>query len=218
MKKHVLVACEESQRLTVRLRALGINAYSCDILKTSGDHPEWHINQDVLPLLNGFCKFTTQDGTKRKINKRWDAIIAFPPCTYTTNAGAKHLYRNHILNVERYYKGLCGKALLLSILAANCDLIAVENHVPSKIYEFPKYTQMIQPYYFGEETSKKTLLWIKGFPLLEHTNVVVPKVNCHQSNTWFSKGGKDRQINRSKLLPGIADAMANQWGNFILQN
>ena len=70
MKKHVLVACEESQRLTVRLRALGINAYSCDILKTSGDHPEWHINQDVLPLLNGFCKFTTQDGTKRKINKR----------------------------------------------------------------------------------------------------------------------------------------------------
>lgn len=216
MKKHILVACEESQRLTTALRKIGINAYSCDLLETSGEHPEWHIVGDVLPLLNGYCKFTTQDGTKRKISKRWDAIIAFPPCTYTTNAGVKHLYRNHIFNVERYYKGMCGKALILSILHAECDYIAVENPVPSKVFDFPEYTQVIQPYYFGDEFSKKTLLWIKGFPLLQTTNLVEPKENCHDSNTWFSKGGKDRQINRSKLSYGIANAMATQWGNYIL--
>ena len=98
----ILVACEESQAVTIELRRLGHEAYSCDIIECSGGHPEWHIMQDVLPLLNGNCTFQTADLYTHTIDGRWDMIIAFPPCTYTTNAGAKHLFRGHQLNVERF--------------------------------------------------------------------------------------------------------------------
>lgn len=206
----ILVACEESQAVTIELRRLGHEAYSCDIIPCSGGHPEWHIQQDVLPLLNGNCEFDTTDGVHHQIGGRWEMIIAFPPCTKTTNAGAKHLFRGHVLNIPRYFEGLCGKALFEAIRHADCDKIAVENPTPSAIFEYPPPSQAIQPFEFGHPWSKKTLLWLKGLPPLRPTDIVAPKVNCHEAGTWFMRGGKERQKNRSKLCHGFAVAMAEQ--------
>ena len=208
----ILVACEESQTVCTAFRKRGHEAFSCDIIEPSGGHPEWHIMQDVIPLLNGKCEFTTMDGVLHRIDGRWDMIVSFPPCTYTTNAGAKHLYKGHRLNVERYYKGLCGKALFEAIRHADCDRISVENPTPSKIFDYPAPSQTIQPYEFGHPWSKKTLLWLKGLPNLVPTNIVKPEVGCHEAGTWFMRGGKERQKNRSKLCSGFAEAMADQWG------
>lgn len=205
----VLVACEESQTVCKAFRARGHEAYSCDIQEPSGGHPEWHIKGDVLPILNG-GSFTTGGGDVT-IDK-WDLIIAHPPCTKTSNAGAKHLYRGHKLNLRRYYEGLCGKALFDAIWAADCEKLVIENPIPSAVFKFPKATQVIQPWQFGHPCSKKTLLWERGVPILVPTNVVKPKVNCHEAGTWFMKGGKERQKNRSKTFEGIAEAMAEQWG------
>ena len=191
----ILVACEESQRVCIELRKLGHDAYSCDILPCSGGHPEWHLQQDVRPLLN----------------EKWDIIIAFPPCTYLSNAGARHLFPGGILNEERYKKGLLAKELFMSIYNADCPKIAIENPTPSKIYELPEKTQVIQPWQFGHPYSKRTQLWLKGLPKLIPTNIVEVESSCRKAGNWFNKGGKDRQINRSKTFPGIAKAMADQW-------
>ena len=207
----VLVACEESQEVCKAFRARGHEAYSCDLQECSGGHPEWHIKGDCLPLLNGNCEFVTCGGGRTMIDK-WDMIIAHPPCTKTSNAGAKHLWKGHKLNIPRYYEGLCGKALFMAILEADCRKIVVENPMPSAIFDFPKPTQIIQPYEYGHPVSKKTLLWEKGVEPLRPTNIVKPEANCHEAGTWFMKGGKDRQKNRSKTFPGIAWAMAEQWG------
>jgi hypothetical protein len=207
----VLVACEESQEVCKAFRARGHEAYSCDLQDCSGGHPEWHIKGDCLPLLSGNCEFVTCGGSRTIIDK-WDLIIAHPPCTKTSNAGAKHLWKGHKLNIPRYYEGLCGKALFMAILEADCRKIVVENPVPSAIFDFPKPTQIIQPYEYGHPVSKKTLLWEKGVEPLKPTNVVKPEANCHEAGTWFMKGGKERQKNRSKTFPGIARAMAEQWG------
>ena len=191
----ILVACEESQRVCIELRKLGHEAYSCDILPCSGGHPEWHMQQDVIPLLN----------------EKWDMIIAFPPCTYLSNAGARHLFPGGKLNEERYKKGLLAKELFMSIYNADCPKIAIENPTPSKIYELPEKTQVIQPWQFGHPYSKRTQLWLKGLPKLIPTNIVEVESSCRKAGNWFNKGGKDRQINRSKTFPGIAKAMADQW-------
>ena len=151
----VLVACEESQAVCKEFRALGHEAYSCDIEQCSGGHPEWHIMQDVIPLLNGRCSFKTMDGVDHSIDGKWDLIIAHPPCTYLSNAGARWLYAGGELNTERYRKGLNGKEFFMAMLNADCQRIAVENPIPSSIYDLPKYTQVIQPYQFGEPWSKK---------------------------------------------------------------
>jgi hypothetical protein len=151
------------------------------------------------------------DGQAHDIEK-WDLVIAHPPCTKTSNAGAKHLFRGHKLNLKRYYDGLCGKALFMAIWAADVDRLVIENPTPSKIFDFPKPTQAIQPYEYGHPVSKKTLLWERGVPPLKPTNIVDPLANCHEAGTWFMKGGKERQKNRSKTFQGIADAMAEQWG------
>ena len=191
----ILVACEESQRVCIELRKLGHEAYSCDILPCSGIHPEWHLQQDVIPLLK----------------EKWDMIIAFPPCTYLSNAGARHLYKGGKLNEERYKKGLLAKELFMAIYNADCPKIAIENPTPSKIFELPEKTQVIQPWQFGHPYSKRTQLWLKGLPKLIPTNIVEVESSCRKAGNWFNKGGKDRQINRSKTFPGIAKAMAEQW-------
>jgi hypothetical protein len=201
----VLVACEESQAVTIELRKLGHEAYSCDIQPCSGGHPEWHLQQDVTPLLK----------------EDWDMIIAFPPCTYLSNAGACRLYpRKGELNLERYKKGLEAKEFFMMFYNANCPRIAIENPVSSTIFNMPKHTQEIQPYMFGHPYTKKTRLWLRGLPLLKPTNIVEPIGPYCPSGTGrkdrtkygYAKRGEDAK-NRSKTFPGIAKAMAEQWGN-----
>jgi len=202
----VLVACEESQRVCLEFRKRGHEAYSCDILPCSGGHPEWHIQGDVMPLLE----------------QEWDMIIAFPPCTYLSNAGACRLYpKKGQLDKERYAKGLEAKDFFMAFLNADCPRIAVENPVSSKVFDMPPHTQQIQPYQFGHPYTKKTRLWLKGLPKLESTDEVEPigPYVCGNSEIWkkqAAKGavvGKEKSAkHRSKTFPGIAKAMAEQWG------
>lgn len=150
MKKlKVLVACEESQAVTIELRKLGHEAYSCDVLPCSGGHPEWHLQQDVIPLLE-------QD---------WDMILAFPPCTYLTAAGACRMYPTKgNIDENRYKLALEAKDFFMMFLNANCKHIAVENPRPLKVVDLPIESQRIQPYMFGEPYTKLTyLLMAKGF-------------------------------------------------------
>lgn len=210
----LLVACEESQRVCTAFREKGHEAYSCDIIECSGGHPEWHIKADVLPLLNGNCKFTTMDGKEREINGKWDMIIAHPPCTYLSNAGARHLYPKGILNIERFKKGEKAAMFFMKIWEADCEKICVENPIPSKCFMLPNYTQTIQPYEYGHPFKKKTCLWLKKIPMLQPTNIL-PKEQRQSTKiagNWYNTGGKDRQKNRAKTFPGIAKAMAEQWG------
>lgn len=152
----VLIACEESQEVCKAFRARGHEAYSCDIQEPSGGHFEWHILGDCLKAIEG-GQVVTMDGTVHEV-PRWDMIIAFVPCTKTSNAGARHLYKGGKLNLSRYYEGLCGKALFLAVWAADCEKVVIENPTPSKIFDYPKPTQAIQPYEYGHPYSKKTLL------------------------------------------------------------
>lgn len=215
----ILVACEESQAVTIELRKLGHEAYSCDIIDCSGGHPEWHIMQDVLPLVNGRCTFTTMDGGSHTIDGKWDMIIAFVPCTKTSNAGARHLYKGGLLNIPRYYEGLCGKALFLAVWAADCDKVIIENPTPSKVFDYPEPTQAIQPFQFGHPFTKKTLLWERGVDPLVPTNIVEPERTWCPSGSYSGKHNDkhrgmfttDRAKNRSKTFPGVAKAMAEQW-------
>ena len=217
----ILVACEESQAVTIELRKLGHEAFSCDIIKCSGGHPEWHIMQDVLPLLNGDCEFNTMDGERHAISGKWDMIIAHPPCTYLTNAGARWLWAGGKLNEERYKKGMEARKFFMRFIEADCPRIAVENPIPSAVYELPTYTQIIQPYEYGHPNTKKTCLWLKGLPPLQPTEIVKPEKarRFQQKNgkwrysCWEmdQRGGKERARERSKTFPGIAKAMAEQW-------
>lgn len=216
----VLAACEESQRVCTAFRARGHEAYSCDIEPCSGGHTEWHIREDIIRILNGNCSFQTMDGICHRIDGRWDLIIAFPPCTKTSNAGARHLYRGGKLNLQRYYEGMIGKALIDTIRMADCEKIAVENPVPSRVFGFAAPTQVIQPYMFGHPYTKKTLLWLKGLDLLKPTHEVKPERTWCPSGSYSGKHEEkhrgvftaDRARNRAKTFPGIAQAMAEQWG------
>ena len=204
---NILVACEESQRVCEAFRKRGGKAYSCDIIECSGGHPEWHIKQDVLPLLNGNCEFITMDGISHKIVGKWDLIIAHPPCTYLSNAGARFLYPKGVLNEERLAKGMIAKDFFMHFYNADCDRIAIENPIPSKVYGLPPYTQTIQPWMFGHPVQKKTCLWLNGLPELQPTNVVEERQSTKIPGNWFNSGGKERQKNRAKTFPGIAKAM-----------
>lgn len=215
----VLVACEESQAVTVELRNLGHEAYSCDILETSGNHPEWHIQADVLPLLKGGCIFTTMDGEVHSITHCWDMIIGFPPCTYLTNASAVRMRKNGEIVPERYAKAMEAREFFLAILNAPCARVCVENPTPLKIVNLPPYSQAIQPYMFGHPYSKRTCLWLKGLPHLEATNILSqhePYVNggCKDAHGNYRRfqGRKERDPRtRAKTFSGIAKAMATQW-------
>lgn len=219
----VLVACEESQAVTKELRRLGHEAYSCDLLECSGGHPEWHIQGDVLPLLNGRCSFETMDGAEHLIADRWDMIIAHPPCTYLSNAGAARLYRRidgkSYCELERLNKGFDAKEFFMTFYHADVERIAIENPIPSGVYRLPAYSQIVQPFEYGDPYSKKTCLWLKGLPHLSPTNIVEPICS------WVSGGSKKADGSprenkgtpfrdsktRSKTFPGIAKAMAEQW-------
>ena len=217
----ILVACEESQAVTIELRRLGHEAYSCDIQECSGGHPEWHIKGDVLPLLNGDCEFYTMDGERHAISGRWDMIIAHLPCTYLTNAGARWLWAGGKLNEERYKKGMEARKFFMRFIEADCPRIAVENPIPSAVYELPTYTQIIQPYEYGHPHTKKTCLWLKGLSPLQPTKIVKPEKGRRfqqKNGNWRyscwemdQRGGKERARERSKTFPGIAKAMAEQW-------
>lgn len=217
----VLVACEESQEVCKAFRAKGHEAYSCDIEPCSGGHPEWHIQGDAIPLIDGKCSFRTMDGKNHEIDTEWDLLIAHPPCTYLSNAGAARLYpKKGVLNEERYKRGIKAKEFFMKFYNAECERICIENPVASKVYELPKYSQIIQPYEHGHPFSKKTCLWLKGLPKLRPTNVVTENII-----SWVSGGSKDFNGNprknkgtkyrdsktRSKTFPGIAQAMADQW-------
>jgi hypothetical protein len=193
----ILIACEESQTVCKAFRKLGHEAYLCDILPCSGGHPEWHIQGDAI---------------EEAYSGKYDMMIAHPPCTYLTNAGAVHLYPKKILNHDRYLKGMEAKDFFMKLLNAPIDKICVENPIPSKVFELPKYTQTIQPYEHGHPFSKKTCLWLKNLLELKPTNITEERQSTKVVGNWFNKGGKDRQLNRSKTFQGIADAMADQWG------
>lgn len=230
----VLVACEESQTVCKAFRKRGHEAYSCDIMECSGGHPEWHIKGDVLDILNPKeifftdydstqhhlygIEFQTMDGKMYVFAGKWDLIIAHPPCTYFSTAGANWLFRGGKLDEERYKKGLEMKELFLSILNADCRKICVENPVVMKIWELPKHTQEIQPYQFGHPFSKKTRLWLKGLEELKPTDIVEPvakwvscgnKTNREAQNKAVCKAYSNK---RAKTFDGIAEAMAEQWG------
>ena len=201
----VLVACEESQAVCIAFRARGHEAYSCDIIPCSGGHPEWHIQADALELL--------------KI--QWDMIIAFPPCTYLTNAGAVRMRVNGKIVEDRLYKAMKAKDFFLRFLNADCPKICVENPTPMKIVGLPPYTQAIQPWEHGHPYTKRTCLWLKGLQPLMPSNIltegITPYVNggCKDAHGNYRRfqGRKERdQKTRAKTFPGIAKAMAEQWG------
>lgn len=220
---NVLVACEESQRVCIEFLKLGHNAFSCDIQEPSGGRTDRHIHGDVLKVLHG-GEFSTMDGVKHSVDY-WDLIIAHPPCTYLSNAGARHLYKGHKLNEERYAKGLKAKEFFMKFFNADCEHIAVENPIPSKVYELPKYTQIIQPYEYGHPYTKRTCLWLKGLPKLQPTNIVEPIGTYCPSGSYSHKHDqkhkgvftKDRAKNRSKTFEGIAKAMAEQWSKYLCE-
>lgn len=237
---NVLIACEESQRVCTEFRKIGHNAFSCDIQEPSGGHPEWHILGDVLEVLNpklvsrkhscvhitsGEIRFETMDGTEHCVEGRWDLIIAHPPCTYLTVTG------NRWFSVEKYGKRAIERAekrkeavdFFMKFVHADCERIAIENPVGYMSTEYCRPTQIIQPYEYGDPVSKKTCLWLFGLPKLQPTKKVAyskdSKGHSGSAIHAVDENGKILGWNdpktakiRSKTFPGIAKAMAEQWG------
>lgn len=233
----VLVACEESQRVCAAFREKGHEAYSCDIEPCSGGHPEWHIQGDALKILNGKCSFNTQNGDHHRINSEWDLIIAHPPCTYLSTCGNRSYSLKHNSAekiVERYKKRDEAVKFFVNIANCNCKKIAIENPQGYMNTHYRKPDVTIHPYYFANSVfdkenyyQKKTCLWLKGLPKLVKTSDLPkpqPMYYCQGEKSkgkaigWCEgmrgiKGGqKERAKARSKTFPGIAKAMADQWG------
>lgn len=214
----VLIACEESQEVCKAFRAKGHEAYSCDVQEPSGGHPEWHILGDALKALEG-GQVVTMDGVTHDVGK-WDLLIAHPPCTYLSNAGARHLWKGHQLQANRVMFGIQGRDLFMRFWWEDVPRICVENPVPSKVFCLPPYTQAVQPYEYGHPYSKKTCLWLKALPPLFPTDIVEPVATWCPSGSYAHKHNErnkgmfttDRAKNRAKTFPGIAKAMAEQWG------
>ena len=225
---NVLIACEESQRVCMAFRERGHNAFSCDIQEPSGGHPEWHILGDALKAIQG-GQIVTMDGVTHDIPK-WDLIIAHPPCTYLTNTG------NRWFNIERYgdkarqrYKDREDAVkFFMAFVNADCDRIAIENPIGHMSTAYRKADQIIQPYQFGYPARKATCLWLKGLPKLQPTEIVEYKLKTRNYSdglaaAWATdENGKILRWNdpetakqRSKTVPGIAQAMAEQWGDAL---
>lgn len=203
----ILIACEESQVVCKAFRELGHEAYSCDIQECSGGHPEWHLKGDVF----------------RWLMSGWDMMIAHPPCTKLSKAGARWLHGGGAVNKKRYLQGLEAKEFFMALLNAPIPKICVENPTPLKIWELPNPTQIIQPYEFGHPFSKRTLLWLKGLPPLVPTNVSEEYTPYMPSNTGGAKRGQKHSAGfahnaklASKTFTGIEKAMAEQWGGKVI--
>lgn len=199
----ILVACEESQAVTIEFRKLGYEAYSCDILPCSGNHPEWHLQQDVIPLLK----------------EKWDMIIAFPPCTHLAVSGAAWFEQKR--KDGRQQQGI---DFFMQFANADCQRIAIENPVGIMSSKYRKPDQIIQPYMFGDPYSKKTCLWLKGLPKLKPTKLVdkgeiITFASGRSMQKWYSDAWRlspeQRSIARSKTFLGIAKAMAQQWSTIL---
>ena len=215
----ILVACEESQAVTKELRRLGHEAYSCDIIDQSGGHPEWHIKQDVIPLLDGNCSFRTTEGGQHRVNGKWDMIIAHPPCTRLCNSGQRWLYWGPDEYREKKRKEQVEAIeFFMKFVNADCDKIAIENPsgIMSTKYRKPDCTY--NPYDFeGETECKKTCLWLKNLPVLVPTQIL-PKEKRTQGIWKAHFGDKKLSWNdpetarlRSVTPKGVAKAMAEQW-------
>jgi len=200
----ILVACEESQAVTKELRKLGHEAFSCDIQECSGGHPEWHIKGDAI---------------KEAYSGKYDMMIAHPPCTYISRAGARWMYPTAgNLCEKRYAKAMEAKDFFMKMINAPIKYIAVENPTPLKVVNLPKHTQAVQPYEYGHPYSKRTLLWLKNLEPLKPTNILSDYKPYLPSNTGgkkrgqsYSRGVSKNAKESSKTFKGIAEAMANQW-------
>ena len=235
---NVLVACEESQTVCAAFRKLGLNAYSCDLVECSGGHPEWHIQDDALQVIKRKGG-VTQSGNLVLVDK-WHLMIAHPPCTYLTSSGAKWYYhpedkhlpiedrRPHPKFPNRKQDQEDGANFFMALMDANIDYIAVENPVGVMSTRYRKPDQIVQPFMFGDQARKTTCLWLKGLPLLEPTNVVdegetLTFKSGKRMQKWISdaltetKSAEERRRLRSKTFQGMANAMAKQWGDFLLQ-
>ena len=211
--KNVLVACEESQAVTIEFRKLGFNAYSCDLQPCTGNHPEWHIMDDVLKIIN---------------DNKWDCMIGFPPCTHLAVSGAAWFQ-------QKKMDGRQDDAIhfFMQLINAPIKHIAIKNPIGIMSNVYRKPNQIIHPYYFGDAVSKKTCLWLKNLPLLYHNANInlfddkITHVKPHQikfgdgknysgpAAKWY-KDAETRSKERSKTYLGIAKAMAIQWGNFLI--
>ena len=226
MSKKILIACEESQAITKEFRALGFEAFSCDILPCSGGHPEWHIQGDVFNV----------------IDQGWDLMIAHPPCTYLSQSGTQWYYhpddkhlpiderRPHPKYPNRQAERQSAIEFVRKLAEANIPRIAIENPIGSLSRRWRKPDQIIQPWMFGDKASKSTCLWLKNLPLLTATDVV----DRGEFFEWTDKNGKvkrqpmwyykalseaktpaQRRTLRSKTFTGMAKAIANQWGKLL---
>lgn len=200
--KKVLIACEESQRICIEMRKLWIEAYSCDIQDCSWWYPEWHIKWDAI---------------EEAYSWKYEMMIAHPPCTYLSNAWARHLYPKWILNEERYKKWLEAKEFFEKLLNAPIKYITIENPIQSKIFWIRRYDQVIQPYEHWHPFSKKTCLWLKNLPKLRPSHIVDISESTKIPWNWFNKWWKDRQKNRSKTFPWIEKAIAEQWWLILMK-
>ena len=220
---NVLVACEESQRVCIAFRERGHNAFSCDIETCSGGHPEWHIMQDVLPLLNGRCSFRTMDGIEHSIDGKWDMIIAHPPCTRLCNSGQRWLYwGDEEYRLKKKKEQEEAVDFFLKFTKADCPRIAIENPmgIMSSLYRKPDFTY--NPYDFENETEcKKTGIWLIGDiqPLKPTRKEPLPKEQrtqgiwkAHFGNKKLAWNDPETAKFRSKTPIGVAQAMAEQWG------
>lgn len=203
---NVLIACEESQAECKAFRERGFNAFSCDIQKCSGHHPEWHILDDVTPYLKGKTTFSTEDGTKHQVQK-WHMIIAHPPCTFLCRVSAVQMVKNGIIDLNRERKMKKAVKFFYTCLNAKADFLAVENPIPMKRANLPKPMCYACPSWYGVKYTKKTLYWGRNLPPLM-ADAEYPNAKCF---TYHSRGKY-----RSRTFPALAQAIAKQWGDFVL--
>lgn len=207
-KLRVLIACEESQTECEAFRKLGHHAFSCDIQPCRrGGHPEWHIWGDVTPLLNGRSCFQTMDGKFHKLAK-WDLIIAHPPCTYLCKVGSVWMHKDGGIDQSRYKKMLQARKFFYKCLDAKADYVAVENPLPMKMAGLPRPDCFADPSWFGVRYTKKTLYWLRNLPPLMAEIV-------HSSPRQFVRCSRGKY--RSRTFPELAQAIARQWGSYILE-